>query len=155
MPPVSDIIIADTSCLILLSKIRELDLLRSMGRRVLVTPAVQREFGDGLPEWVGVVSPRDGHYIKVLESELDAGEASAIVLSIEMDNPLLVIDDLKGRRMAEKLGLRYSGTFGLLLKAKQTGVIGAVRPLLDKVRSTDFRFSETLFVQTLEAAGEV
>jgi predicted nucleic acid-binding protein len=132
-----------------------LALLQLLGRSVMVTPAVQREFGQGLPDWVEVVAPIDSHYIKVLESELDAGEASAIVLSIELDNPLLILDDLKGRRMAERLGLRYSGTFGLLLKAKQMGIITSVKPILQKVRQTDFRFSEALFVQTLEAAGEV
>jgi len=53
--------------------------------------------------------------------DLDKGEASAIALSLEMDNSILIIDDLKGRNVAERLNLRYSGTFGLILRAKQIG----------------------------------
>ncbi len=155
MPQGSDtIIISDTSCLILLSKINSLDLLCAMGGEVVVTPAIKAEFGNDLPAWISVCSPMDSHYNRILEMELDAGEASAIALCLELENAILILDDLKARRMASRLSLRYSGTFGLLLKAKQSGAISSVRPYLDKIRQTDFRFSEALFSQTLKAAGE-
>ena len=67
---------------------------------------------------------------------------------------ILLIDDLKGRKIAEKLNLKFSGTFGLILKAKQSGIIKSVRPILDKVRSTDFRFSEELFQTVIREAEE-
>ena len=86
--------------------------------------------------------------------ELNQGEASAIALSLDIDNSMLIIDELKGRKIAEKLGLRYSGTFGLILKAKQLGVINSVKPILNKIRSTNFRFNEQLFETVLEQAGE-
>ncbi len=73
------------------------------------------------------------------------GEASAIALSLDMDNPILILDDLKGRKIADCLNLRYSGTCGLILKAKQIGQIKIVRPILDRIKSTNFRFSEKLF----------
>ena len=66
----------------------------------------------------------------------------------------MCITKLKGRKIAEKLGLRYSGTFGLILKAKQLGVISSVKPILNKIRSTNFRFNEQLFETVLEQAGE-
>jgi len=110
MPLNSDIIISDTSCLILLAKIGELNLLDKLGRKVLITPAIQKEFGNKLPSWIEIKEPKDNHYQQILEMDLDEGEASAIALSLETDNSIVIIDDLKGRKLAVKLNLRYSGT---------------------------------------------
>lgn len=73
---------------------------------------------------------------------------------LEMDNSILIIDDLKGRIVAERLNMRYSGTFGLILKTKQAGIIQSVKPILTKVRDTNIRFSEKLFKLILEQAEE-
>lgn len=51
--------------------------------------------------------------------KVDAGEASAIALALEMELPLLILDDLKGRKLASSLNLRYTGTLGVLVTAKQ------------------------------------
>src|SRR4030042_6874333 len=150
----SEIIISDTSCLILLSKIDELDLLNKISDKVFITSTIQNEYGKDLPSWIEIKEPHDHHYQKILEMDLDKGEASAIALSLEMDNSIVIIDDLKGRNVAERLNLRYSGTFGLILKAKQIGVIQSVKPILTKVKKTNFRFSEKLFKLILEQAGE-
>lgn len=154
MPHNSDIIISDTSCLIILDKIDELELLMKMGRKVYVTPVILKEFGKSLPDWISVVSPENYHYQQILEMDLDEGEANAIALSLEMKNPILMIDELKGRKVAEKLNLRYSGTFGLILRAKQIGLINSIGPILEKIKSTNFRFDEKLFEKVLEQAGE-
>jgi predicted nucleic acid-binding protein len=86
--------------------------------------------------------------------DLDQGEASAISLMLEIDNSVLLIDDLKGRKIAERLNLRFSGTFGLLLKSKEIGLIKSIKPLIEKVRSTNFRFSEKLLSEVLKQAKE-
>lgn len=86
--------------------------------------------------------------------DLDPGEASALALCLEIDNAILIIDDLKGRKVAERLKLKYSGTFGLILRAKQLGILKTIQPILDKIRATDFRFSEILFNNILDQAGE-
>ena len=86
--------------------------------------------------------------------DLDKGEASAIALSLDIDNPIIIIDDLKGRKIADKLNIRYSGTFGLILRAKQEGIIKSVEPILEKIKNTNFRFSEQLFKTIAEQAGE-
>jgi len=150
----SDIIISDTSCLIILDKIDELELLMKVGRKIYVTPIILKEFGKSLPEWISVLSPENSHYQQILEMDLDEGEASAIALSLDMGNSILMLDELKCRKIAEKLNLRYSGTFGLILKAKQLGLINSVKPILDKIKSTNFRFNEKLFEIVLEQAGE-
>jgi len=154
MPQDSEIIISDTSCLILLSKIDELNLLGKLSENVFITPEIKNEFTKDLPTWIKVKKPTDKHYQRILEIDLDKGEASAIALSLDLQNSIIILDDLKGRKIAEKLNLRYSGTFGLILRAKQVGLIEKVKPILDKIRQTNFRFNEKLFEITLHEAGE-
>jgi predicted nucleic acid-binding protein len=71
-----------------------------------------------------------------------------------MKDSILMLDELKGRKVAEKLNLRYSGTFGLILRAKQIGLIETVKPILEKIKSTNFRFNDKLFEKVMEQAGE-
>jgi predicted nucleic acid-binding protein len=140
--------------LILLSKIDELELLAKISLEIYITPVIKAEFGKLLPPTVKVKSIKDNHYQKILEMDLDAGEASAIALSLETENSLLIIDDLKARKIAERLNLRYSGTLGLILKAKQTGAIENVSKIFEKIRETNFRFSNELINTILKEAGE-
>ena len=77
----SEIIISDTSCLILLSKIDELSLLEKLSDTIFITPVIQKEFGKDLPSWIKVKKPKNIHYQRILEMDLDRGEASAIALS--------------------------------------------------------------------------
>ncbi|MDZ7605425.1 MAG: DUF3368 domain-containing protein [Cyclobacteriaceae bacterium] len=86
--------------------------------------------------------------------DLDAGEASAISLMLETKDAILLIDDLKGRKIAEKLGLRYSGIFGFLLKSKELGLIQEIRPIIEKIKLTNFRFSDKLLSDVLNQANE-
>lgn len=155
MPHNSDILIVDTSGLILLNKIDELELLKNVGQEVLITSTVREEFGMLLPKWIRVIDPENHRYQDILTMDLDKGEASAIALVLEMGNAILILDDLKGRKVADRLKLRYSGTLGLILGAKQAGIIERVSPVLDKIRSTDFRFSNELLETVLKEAGEI
>lgn len=147
-------LILDTSCLIILSKIEELELLRGISNKVYVTPVIHSEYGQPLPEWVLVSKPENTQYQKILELDLDQGEASAIALSMEIQDSILILDELKGRKIAERLNLKFSGTFGVILKAKQTGLIKSVKPVIDKMKLTDFRFSDRLFEKIIDLAGE-
>jgi len=154
MQPNSDIVISDTSCLILLKRIGELDLLRKLSKRVFVTPAVQAEYGEELPAWIHVKEPYIDHYQRILEMDLDSGEASSLALCISMPDALLIVDELKGRRIAQKLNLRYSGTLGMILKAKQTGVIPSVAPLIQKIKQTNFWVTNELLEFLMRKANE-
>jgi len=154
MSQVSKIIISDTSCLILLSKINELDILKQVGSEIFITPEIKNEFGIELPSWINIKSPKDKHYQRILEIDLDAGEASAIALSFEFSHAIVILDDQKARKIAEKLKVRYSGSFGLILQAKKTGKIKKIRPLIEKIKQTNFRFNEKLLQSVLEEAGE-
>lgn len=147
-------ILSDTSCLIILDKIGELELLHTVFGEIVITEEVAEEYGSPLPEWIFVRNPRNQNYRQILEAVVDRGEASAIALAVEIKNCLLIIDDLKGRNLAEQLGIRITGTFGVIIEAKLSGRIESVKPLLAKIKQTDFRLSPDLENRILSKAQE-
>lgn len=149
------IVISDTSCLILLHKIGELDLLQKVYGSVLTTPEVAQEFFDELPVWVKIEKVKDKKYQEFLQTQVDWGEASAIALAKELESPLLLLDDLKARKLASKLNLRFTGTLGVIHKAKQIGAIGKIKPLLEKLLATDFWISDLIINELLGKNNEI
>ena len=74
-----------------------------------------------------------------LETQVDWGEASAIALEKEIENSILLLDDLKARKLADKLNMRFTGTLGVFHKAKQLGIVEEIKPLITKLLMTNFR----------------
>lgn len=149
------IIISDTSCLILLDKIGELNLLNRLFGQITITQEIADEFKKELPDWFKIENPTNKTYQKILEASLDKGEASAIAFAIEQNDCLLIIDDFKGRKFAEQLGIKITGTLGVIIDAKLSGHIKSVKPLLDKIKKTDFRLTPELEKRTLEKSNDV
>ncbi len=153
--PTYTAIIIDTSCLIALTKINVLPLLHKLYKRVLITEEINAEFGEPLPEWIEVRSVGNKKYQQLLENTLDRGEASAIALAIELDDVLLVVDDLKGRKEAERLGIKITGTLGILFRAKQNGLLTALKPVLEQLQTVGFRISAAVVEKLVQESGEV
>ncbi|MDO7876573.1 DUF3368 domain-containing protein [Hymenobacter sp. ASUV-10] len=151
MPPV---VIADASCLILLQNIGALDLLRQLFGQVMVTDVVAKEYGLPLPAWLRVTAVQNPRQVQLLALTLDRGEASAIALALEQPDSLLIIDERRGRAVAQQLQLDTTGTLGILLRAKQKGHVAALRPLLEAIAATNFRLSAALMQTVLKQAGE-
>ncbi len=86
--------------------------------------------------------------------QIDKGEASAIALALEITDSILIIDDYKARRVAEKLGLTITGTIGVIVKAKLQGIIPSIKPYLDKIKATNFRLTVDIESRALKEAGE-
>lgn len=86
---------------------------------------------------------------------LDAGEAAVIQLALERRVARVCIDEQKGRRAAQAVGLAVTGTLGLLGRAKQLGLISALRPWVEKAIQEGIRYDPELVRRVLEAAGEV
>jgi predicted nucleic acid-binding protein len=147
-------IISDASCFITLSNIKELNILQKVYGKVLTTPEIATEFGEILPDWVIIKSTFDKSKQSELEQEVDKGEASAICLALEIKNSTLIIDDIKGRKLAVKLGIEITGTLGVIIKAKLNGKIKSIKPLLTKIKNTNFRLSEELENNAIREAGE-
>ena len=148
-------IISDTSCFIVLSNIEELDLLHKVYGEIVTTIDIAIEFGEPLPDWVTIEEVEDKYRQQLLEMQIDKGESSAIALALETPGSTLILDDYRARKIAEQLGVNYTGTIGVIIKAKLNGAIASIKPLLAKIRETDFRLSPEIERQALLAAGEV
>ena len=148
------IIISDTSCFIILTNIGELHLLQKLYSKITTTIEIVTEFGEPLPEWVEILSVKSKDTQRLLEMQIDKGESSAIALALEIPDSLLILDDIKARKVATQLGLSITGTLGIIIKAKLEGIIPSVIPILNKIKQTDFRLSDEVELQVLKAAKE-
>ncbi|KAB8318728.1 DUF3368 domain-containing protein [Tolypothrix campylonemoides VB511288] len=83
---------------------------------------------------------------------MDAGEAEAIALAMELGDVFMILDDRNARRIAQQLGLKVIGTVGMLLRAKQKGVIAEVKPLLTALAQVDFHIAKPLVENALRLA---
>ena len=72
-----------------------------------------------------------------------------------MENSTVILDDLKARKMAEHLGIIYTGTIGVIVKAKLKGIILSIKPFLEKLKQTDFRISVEIEMEALRQAKEL
>jgi predicted nucleic acid-binding protein len=97
---------------------------------------------------------KDHYRQQLLEMQIDKGEASAIALAMETADNIVILDDWKARKVAERLGILVTGTLGLIIKAKNTGIIPSIKPYLDKLKATNFRISEELEQIALIEANE-
>ncbi|RNI33575.1 DUF3368 domain-containing protein [Hanamia caeni] len=147
-------IISDTSCLIVLTNISELDLLQKVYGRITTTIEIVTEYGEPLPDWVEIESVKDNYRQQLLEMQVDTGEASAIALALETPDSTIIIDDYRARKIAQKLKLNYTGTIGVIVKAKLKGIIPSVKPILAKIKQTDFRLGIDVEMQALKEADE-
>ena len=104
--------------------------------------------------WINVTTVIDKLAVEILLDELDIGEAETIVLSKEISADLVLMDEKKGRRKVRQLGLKLSGTIGILLRAKEEKLIKQIKPELDLLLANRFHLSESLRKDALRLAGE-
>jgi predicted nucleic acid-binding protein len=138
-----------------LSNIGELNLLHKVYGSIFTTIDIAIEFGEPLPEWVVIEKVTDKYRQQLLEMQIDKGESSAIALALETPGSIVILDDYRARKVAEQLGVNFTGTIGVIIKAKIQGVIPSIKPILTKIKETDFRLSADIEVQALKAAGEL
>lgn len=148
------VIISDTSCFIILTNIGNLDLLHQVYGQIITTPDIAAEYGEILPDWVEIKSVKDQYRQKLLEMQIDKGESSAITLALEIPDCTLILDDYKARRIAEQLGISFTGTIGVIIRAKLMGIIPSIKPLLEKIQQTDFRLTSEIVNQAIKEAKE-
>jgi predicted nucleic acid-binding protein len=147
-------VIADTSVLIIFDKIDRFEILKEVYQKIYTTPEIADEFNKPVPDWIIVESVKDKRYQKFIQTQVDIGEASAIALATEKEDSLLIIDDLKARKLARRLGIKFTGTLGVINKAKASGLIDEIKPLLEKLRESNFRISDTIIESLLKRNNE-
>jgi len=160
------IVVSDASILINLAVTKQLELLKSLYNKVVIPDAVFNEIavkGAGKPgaqeiqmlDWLEVKSCQDVNMVNNLLNEIDLGEAEAITLSLEVQANLLLIDEKLGRQKAKEFNIKTIGLLGLLLDAKNQGVVSSVATMMDRLRvEANFRIGESLYQQVKKLAGE-
>ncbi|MCP4402368.1 MAG: DUF3368 domain-containing protein [bacterium] len=162
-----NIVVADASPLIGLGRIGYLEILHQLYQTLLIPEQVENELQlssskpgskavleavhDG---WIRCLPVHNTRKALILGRVVDAGEAEAIQLAIEQHADLLLIDDKKGRKIAQQRGVTITGTGGMLIAAKKSGVLQEVAPVLDALTRAKYRLSPALCDRILELAGE-
>ena len=157
-------VIADTSPIQYLFQINLLDLLHALYCIVMLPQAVSRELsvglasGTNLPDitllpWAEIIvvaaSPSPA-----LPPNLGLGEQETLALAMQTPNSLALLDDALARRYARVLKISFTGTLGVLLKAKETGHLKVIKPAIDQLESIGFRLAPTTRLAVLRLAGE-
>jgi len=159
--------ISDTSPISNLAVIGRLDLMRAIYGTVLIPEAVRKEL-DGLGNggarelirraeadgWLKIVSVSGRSLVLALQEELDAGEAEAITLAVELGGRL-VLDELDGRVVARRLGVPVRGVLWVLKQGKRLGLLDSLRDEIARLRiEAHFWISARLEEEFLAEAGE-
>jgi predicted nucleic acid-binding protein len=156
------ILVADASALIALSACDSLHLLEALFGNVIVPEAVFFEVaGTSKPQSDRLRNYLQGkvrtvnmdHYV-YLDAFADAGETQAMLLYKEVVADYLLIDDKRGRKVAQLNRIKTVGSLGVLLQAKRAGLISEVEPLITKITAGPVFMSAELIQMVMELAGE-
>ena len=158
------LVISNTSPLLYLHQTGHLDLLRQIYGRVSLPSAVEYELRAGAALGVAVPTPAEHDWLTVLPvanpglmpmvTDLGPGETEAIALALENPGSLVILDDQLGRTIARAGGLRVTGTLGVILKAKQTGLLASVAAVVGEPRAAGLWIGDELARNVIAAAGE-
>jgi len=160
------IVVSDTSPLVNLAAVGQLELLHLLYGKVLLPQVVRQEVEAGVRKmptnaavlsapWLETRSVQNQSLVTRLMIEIDLGEAEAIVLATEAKASFVLMDDQDGRHVAKREGVRTVGLIGVLVEAKKAGCLTAIRPVLDQLRTkVDFWMSDRLYELALRQAGE-
>lgn len=160
------IVVSNSSPLIALSIANSLDLLHVLYGTIYIPEAVFHEVvirGAGRPgatavantPWIVQQAPANQQIVaQLLSAGLDLGESEAIVLASEISAGLLILDESHARTVARQRGLPITGTLGVLIAAKNAGMVAAIKPLLGQLSAAGFYISPQIIAHALQLAGE-
>lgn len=157
------LIVSDSSPLISLAILDLLEILDVLFEKVYVPESVFQEVTKGdkphsnkLKVYLEnkVKKVNDQLSVDILKNDIDVGEAESIVLALEIGIQDVLMDDYKGRMKATLNGLTPIGVIGILIRAKQKGIIQNLKPLLDVLIENKRRVSEQLYNHALQIVNE-
>lgn len=158
-------VITNTSPLLLLAKIRRLDLLRQLFDEILIAGAVYEEINAKLAhetKEINVLIQTKALHLRIaradivknLPVDLGKGERETIALAIETNADLVIMDDQEGRRLACKQGLSITGTIGILIEARERKLIAAIRQEMDHLIEAGMWLNEDFYHRILQEFDE-
>lgn len=156
-------IFCNTTPIIALCSIGQLNLLPKLFNHIHLAEAVLDECSAGgkiaVPDlrkldWVLPVVTNPIIPAPPMLFELDRGERDTLMLAMAENADLVLLDERLGRNLAEYLGLRVTGTLGLLLKAKQQGLIPSFTVCAETMRQHGIFYSQALIRHLASQVGE-
>lgn len=152
--------VSNSTPLIALSKIGKFGLLSEYFSEIIIPEAVYQEVvvaGKDLfgarevadPALVTVRKVQNHLAVRALEAFLDKGEAEAIILAKELNSRMLLLDDAEGRKIALSMGIKITGTVGILLLAARDNKI-EFKSTLDHLLAVGFRLSDREYQRILK-----
>lgn len=162
MPTTPETVVVNTGPLIALGRVHALDVVGQLPVRFVAPRQVADEIEVGaragypviLPSWLVVHAVTTNSGVALAQHVLDAGEAAVIQLAVERGIQDVCIDEWRGRRAAASVGLRVTGSLGLLGRAKRLGLIPQVHPWIQKLTSAGVHYHPDLLRRFLSSMGE-
>jgi len=162
------IVVSNTTPIIAFAKINRLEILEYLFGRIYISEGVYKELISNKKFIFEIEQITKSSFIIVKEAKnrlaveliqkmhgLNMGESESIILFKELGGDLLIMDEKKGRKVASSLDIELTGTLGILLKAKQEGIIIELKPILEKLIESNIRISHELYKEILKSANEM
>ena len=158
-------VVVNTTPLIALSHVSQLDVLKRLYGEIVIPEAVYRELSiktesickkavDNSLEWIRIKSINNEMAKAMYKTQLHDGEVEVIILSKEIAADVVIIDDANAKKHAKYLGLPVTGTLGVLIKAKREGYINELKPIFSQMVENGIYISQSLMESCLKQAGE-
>ena len=157
-------VVCNTSPFQYLHQIGQLSILPALAGSIIVPPAVLVELDAGVALGLDLPQPENLKWVKIqapisaiavsLITDLGPGESQVLMLALEMPGSVALLDDALARRVAMAKGIPIKGTLGLLLDAKHSGHLTAVKPSLDRLQEMGFHLAQQTREAVLKLAGE-
>ena len=164
------IVVSDTTPLIALLKINRLDLLKKLFGTIVIPSAVSNELLQNTAFPSEIEQIKQASFIKVIPVKnresvnvlmrvtgLDIGESEAIILTEEIPHSSLLIDERRGRKVAQMMAIEFTGSLGILLNAQKEGFITTNEAIgsFNQMRLADIRLSEKVYQNFLEKLNQI
>jgi predicted nucleic acid-binding protein len=159
------IVVSDSTIFIGLAKLGKIDLLQNIFTKVFIPEEIFKELvkkGKSKPgakliqkaPWIEVKPVSDHTEVNLLTASLERGEAEVLVLAKEIHADLVLLDEEKARKSAILAGFNVMGLLGVLVVAKQSGLIPNIREPIKILQKNKFRISDRTIMKALKKAGE-
>lgn len=158
-------VVVNTTPLIALSHVGQLNILKKLYGEVIVPEAVYRELSvkeesackkavESSLDWIRVDEIKNQMAKTMYKTQLHDGEVEVMILAKEIAADVVIIDDANAKKHAKYLGLPVTGTLGVLVKAKQKGYIDELKPILQQMVEKGIYISQSLIELCLKQVGE-
>ena len=158
-------VVVNTTPLIALSHVGQLDVLKRLYGEIIIPEAVYRELSiktesickkavDNSLEWIRIKSINNEMAKAMYKTQLHDGEVEVMILSKEIAADVVIIDDANAKKHAKYLGLPVTGTLGVLIKAKREGYINELKPIFSQMVENGIYISQSLMESCLKQVGE-